>query len=322
MGVYNRDYMRPDFQGGSRGSGPRSWSVVTWLIALNVAVYVLQWVIAPDYFLIRESNGELMPRGGLSWSELEAGKIWTLVTYMFLHGGPKPWHLIFNMFVLFFAGRNVLELLGKKHFLVVYFGGGLLGAVAQIAFGLLMGRESYLIGASAGVVATLIAMAALVPQLEVYLLVFFVIPVRMKMKTVAMVLVAFDVGTMLAEFIGPWSFGIGNLAHLGGALFGWVYVKRGLSGAMGRKGPSNKEDRWQNQFGGNQEVDAEIQGERAEKKSWFKSSKNEPYISDNVDAILEKISEHGMQSLSEEERKILEKSSEKLAKMTGRTGRK
>ena len=62
-------------------------------------------------------------------------------------------------------------------------------------------------------------------------------------------------------------------------------------------------------------------GSAEKKKSWFKSSENKPYISASVDEILEKISAEGMQSLTDEEREILEKSSEKLAKMTDRTNR-
>lgn len=317
MGIYQRDYMQPGFQGGSRSSGPRSWSAVTWLIAINVGVYVLQWIIAPDFFLIQESNGELMPRGGLSWDGLEAGKIWTLVTYMFLHGGI--WHLIFNMFVLYFAGRQVLEMLGRRHFLIIYFGGGLLGAIAQLALSLITESDSYLIGASAGVVASLIALAALVPDLKVYLLVFFVIPVRMKMKTVAMVIVGLDLAMMLVELLELGSFGIGNLAHLGGASFGWLYVKRGLSGTRRRRESADQAHRWLREFGVSNVVDAESKEPTEEKKRWFKSSKTQPYISASVDEILEKISAQGMQSLTDEERKILEKSSAKLAEMTNRT---
>ena len=142
----------------------------------------------------------------------------------------------------------------------------------------------------------------------------------MKMKTLAIVFIAFDVAMLVAELVGPWSFGIGNLAHLGGALFGWLYIKRGLSGLGGRMTSPDQADQWLSRFGGNQVVDAELSDSSEEKKSWFKSSKKQPYISANVDEILEKISEQGMQSLSDEERKILEKSSEKLARMTNREG--
>jgi len=318
MGVYHRDYMRPGFQGEPQQRGPRAWSVVTWLIVINVAVYVLQWVLAPGYFLI-ETPGGSIPRGYTSWEELKAWKIWTLLTYMFAHGNLL--HLAVNMFVLYFAGRNVLAMLGQRHFLVIYFGGGLLGAFAQISFGLLIGRESFLIGASAGVVAAVIAMAALIPEQKVYLLLFFVIPIRMKMKTLAIVFIAIDVAMLVAELVGPWSFGIGNLAHLGGALFGWLYIIRGLSGSDRRRPFSDQSDRWLSRFGGNQVVDAEVADSSGKKRSWFQSSKTRPYVSDNVDRILEKISEQGMQSLTDEERKILEKSSEKLAKMTNRIDR-
>lgn len=319
MGVYHRDYMRPGFEGGAPRTGPRSWSVVTWLIVINVAVFVLQRMIFPGLFLVPEGNGELIPLGGLSWGELKAGKVWTLVTYMFLHG--SLFHLAANMLILFFAGRGVLAMLGRRHFLMIYFGGGVMGAVAQVSFGLLVGNEDYLIGASAGVVATLIALAALIPEQIVYLLLFFVIPVRMKMKTVALVVVVMDLAMMAGELMGFFSLGIGNLAHLGGALFGWLYIRRGLSGSGRRTAYSEQASRWLDRFGGKRVVDAEVTGEgegRGEKSSWFKAVKPRPYVSESVDEILEKISEHGMQSLTDEERKILEKSSEKLARMSNR----
>lgn len=318
MGIYHRDYMRPGFEGKSPSNGPRSWSVVTWLIVINVVVYALQWVIAPDFFLI-EKRGEWIPRGSLSWDELKAGKVWTLVTYMFLHGSLL--HLAVNMFVLFFAGRNVLAMLGQRHFLGIYFGGGVMGAIAQIVFGIIVGRESYLVGASGGVVALVIAMAALIPEQKVYLLVFFVIPVRMKMKTLAIVFVALDLVMLFLDLFNIWSFGIGNLAHLGGALFGWLYIKRGLSGSGRRVVSSDQMDRWLSRLGGKRVVEAEVKDLSEEKGSWFSSSKKQAYVSENVDKILEKISEHGMQSLTDEERRTLEKSSEKLAKMTNRVDR-
>jgi len=309
MGIYHRDYMRPGFQGDSQQGGSRSWSIVTLLIVINVAVYILN-----DF-----SDNKLLEFGSLSWGELMSGRVWTLFTYMFLHG--SIFHIAANMLVLFFAGRNVLTMLGRKHFLIIYFGGGLVGAAAQMAFGLLIGEDNYLIGASAGVFATVIAMAVLIPEQKVYLLLFFVIPIRMKMKILAIVFVVGDVVMLIGELSDWWQMGIGNLAHLGGAFFGWLYIKRGLSGAgRGRSSP-DQADRWMSRFGGDQVVDAEITGSSERKKSWFKSSKKKPYVSDNVDKILDKISKDGMQSLTEDERKILEKSSEKLGRMTNRLDR-
>ncbi len=226
------------------------------------------------------------------------------------------------MLILFFAGRGVLSMLGRRHFLTIYFGGGLLGALVQVAFGLLIGNENYLIGASAGVVATLIALAALIPGQVVYLLLFFVIPVRMKMKTVALVVVVMDLVMMAGELLGVWSLGIGNLAHLGGALFGWLYIRRGLSGSSGQTSHSQQAGHWLHRFGGSRVVDAEVTGEsgggESKSSSWFKSAKPRPYVSESVDEILEKISEQGMQSLTDEERRVLEQSSEKLARMSHR----
>lgn len=319
MGVHHRDYMRPGFGGGSQSGSPRSWSVVTWLIVINVGLFVVARLFPPDVFFTREANGVLLPKGGLSWEQLSEWKIWTPFTYMFLHG--SVWHLAANMFVLFFAGRNVLEMLGTRHFLAVYFGGGLMGAGLQMSLGWVLAGNSYLIGASGGVVATLIALAVLIPNQKVYLLLFFVIPIRMKMKTVAWVIVGADLAMLFVEVFRLADFGIGNLAHLGGALFGWLYVKRGLSGARRQTQSADQAYRWLQKFGVSDVVDADMAESEGNKKSWFKSSKKQSYISADVDEILEKISAQGMQSLTDEERRVLEKSSEKLARMTNRVDR-
>jgi hypothetical protein len=135
------------------------------------------------------------------------------------------------------------------------------------------------------------------------------------------VVVGMDLAMMAGELLGVFSLGIGNLAHLGGALFGWLYIRRGLSGSGRRTSYAEQAGHWLERFGGRRVVDAEVtgeRGEREEKDPWFKSVKPRPYVSESVDEILEKISEHGMQSLTDEERRILEKSSEKLARLANR----
>lgn len=314
MGVFERDYMRPEFRGGPPSGGPRSWSVVTWLIVINVALFM------PRFFSDAEGSlvSSLESFGSLSWLQLAAGKIWTPVSYMFLHGSLM--HLAGNMFVLFFAGRHILAMLGQRHFLAIYFGGGVVGGLVQVFLGMLIGWNNPLIGASAGVIATVIALTALMPEQKVYLLLFFVIPIRMKMKTLALIFVVLDILMLCGDLLGWVDLGIGNLAHLGGALFGWLYVKRGLPRSVRRRPSTDQSERWANRFGGKRVVDAEVTGASAGKKSWFTSAKKKPYISKSVDEILEKISAHGMQSLTDEERQVLAKNSEELARMSKRAG--
>lgn len=314
MGVYERDYMQPGSPHGGGGrppvAGPRSWSVLIWLIVINAVL-----------FIFRGGNeAQLVDFGSLSLQQLAAGKIWTPVTYMFLHGSLM--HVGGNMLVLYFFGRNILVMLGTRHFLTIYFVGGVVGGLVQVFVGWLIGWQNPLIGASAGVAAIVIALTALLPEKKVYLLLFFVIPIRMKMKTLALVFVGLDLAMFFADLLGVMSLGIGNLAHLGGALCGWLYIKQGLPNS-GRQRPSpHQAERWMNRFGGSRVVDAEISEPTEKKSSWFTSAKNKPYISKSVDEILEKISAHGMQSLTDEEKRILEKNSEELARMTRRTGGK
>lgn len=265
------------FSRGWLGSHPPVWMV---LIGLNVVCYLLQavaWVVAP---------GWLEHWFALSTRAVTEGHFWQFGTYMFLHGSLI--HLLLNMLTLYFTGRQVEGCVGPRHFLTIYLGGGLLGGLAQLL--LSWSDESAVLGASAGVCATLIAFTTLMPEMELTLLLFFVIPIRMKAKILALAFVLVSLVFILTGTGGN----IGHIAHLGGGLFGWLYCRR-----LGYGQPLGLRERL---------VERRLRAERRARMT------PEEFISEEIDPILEKISREGIQSLTRAERRILERGREKIVR--------
>jgi len=155
--------------------------------------------------------------------------IWQLATYLFLHGG---WfHIIFNMFALWMFGADLERLWGGKKFLVYYFvtgvGAGVLDVVLNTLF--LPGIPSMTIGCSGAIYGLLLAYGMLFPERLIYL--YMIIPIKAKWFVAIMGAIEF-----VSSFGGPGS-GISHFAHLGGMLFGYLYLR-------GRSLPY----RWQLQF--------------------------------------------------------------------------
>lgn len=254
------------------------------LIGINVAVFVLQLAehFAGVSFL--ERYGALSPEG------IREGYFWQFFTYMFLHSVDNPLHIVANMLTLYFAGREVEAIVGPKHFLAIFFGGGFLGGLLTVV---LQGES--LIGASGGVFAVLIAFTTLIPETELTLLLFFILPVRMKAKYLAWGLVSFSALAIIFNLLPAW----GHLAHLGGCALGWVYIKQ-----LGFGNPLRIQ---------------QYMFQRRQRQERLLRMTPEQYISEEIDPLLDKISRHGIHSLTRAERRILEKGRDKIASRTSRT---
>lgn len=253
------------------------------LIAINVITYAIAWGVkftAPHLF---ESLFALTRHG------LAEGHYWQLVTYMFLHGSLL--HLLVNSMGLLFAGREVETVLGKKHLLALYFIGGILGGVAQLIAG---PAAIELIGASGGVCSVLLAFATLLPELEITALIFFVIPLKMRAKWLGRAVILSSIA--FAYF--NWSRDVAHIAHLGGAMTGWLYTRRlGYGGAF-----------WLQRF---------VRDRRRLRDRRERMDSTE-FISEEIDPILDKIAQQGIHSLTRAERRILELGREKIANKVGR----
>lgn len=186
----------------------------TLLIAMG-AVFVVQALFH------RAGSPWLELTFGLSVTGMKFGHLWQLVTYMFLHGNLL--HLLLNGLALFFFGPELERFLGRTRFLTLFFLAGILGGVGWLA--LTFPSEGLCIGMSGAIFGLLGAFAALFPHREVVLLVFFVLPVRMK----AWVMVAGLGAIQLLMMLNPSHGGIAYAAHLAGGLAGYLYGKSLLS---------------------------------------------------------------------------------------------
>ncbi|MDQ3143008.1 MAG: rhomboid family intramembrane serine protease [Bacteroidota bacterium] len=148
---------------------------------------------------------------------------WQIVTHMFMHGSIN--HLFFNMLSLFFLGPFIENYLGTKRFVVFYFICGFGGAFLHLLikyFQIYYGGELEslnipMLGASAAITGLFIALAYLFPDLELYMM---FIPIPIKAKYLAIIAIISD----LAFGLTGYATGIAHFAHLGGALFGFLYI--------------------------------------------------------------------------------------------------
>lgn len=357
MGIYDRDYAREG--GGRRGNLAPGWERVrlrglscnTWLIIINIVVFLLDGTIAArtgpmyfevgteviqginlaDYdavttrderFIIKSPSGypayPIIDRNTgnvLGWRRIRAmqpmegighfstGKgfleleVWRLLTFQFLHANFT--HLFLNLFGLWMFGGLVERQMGSRRaYLAFYLACGICGALLYLALNLLgyllppnlhipgvLFDDIYtpLIGASAGVFGVLIAAAYFAGQSTILL--FFILP--MKLRTAAFLLIGVEVWSLM---FGASNAG-GNAAHLGGAIAGFFLVRRPhlLTDFFDLFGPRKGSSR-----------------ARRAPRSQAPTRGSDP----RVDAILDKVRDQGLHSLSESERDILRKATQ------------
>jgi membrane associated rhomboid family serine protease len=258
-------------------------SVTNLLICINVTVFFVQLLC--DVFRLPA----FVDLFALSGSQAMRGFVWQPLTYMFLHA--DVWHILFNMLMLWFFGREVEYFIGPKYFTRLYFFGGLAGAALWLAFNFSTG--AYVIGASGAVLACVIAFATLFPDREITLLLFFVLPVTMRAKYLAIGTVLISVALLLSGGGGN----VAHLAHLGGAALGYIYIKHLGYGAT---------PRWLLWF---QSVSEKLKPHR---RPTPEQLSDEEYMQKVVDPILDKIAREGIHSLTRRERKILEAAKDHL----------
>jgi len=320
MSIYDRDYMQ--HEAPSLGERLRNVSAFHWFFWANILVFAVQWIIFPEQCLMHDpASGSNIPAGGVSIDALTRGQVWTPFTYMFVHGSVG--HILLNMIMLWFAGKRVQDLYGPRHFVLIYVLSGIIGATLQIVVSAYVLNEPNiaLIGASASVMGLVLAYAVAMPAEEITLLLAFIIPVRVTLWGLAKFLLGLNIifGVLAALNILPnWLSGGGGsvayFAHVGGALAGWYYARTlgygGWSPTFSEV-PPKKTIRRRSALVRAQRpvVDVDMEAVRRQK-----SSKDTvlDLMSDEVDPILDKINDFGMNSLTEEERRILDRASSQM----------
>lgn len=235
-------------------------------------------------------------------------QVWQLITYQFLHGGFS--HILFNMFALWMFGSSIEDVFGSKKFLIFYLLAGVSAGLLHLFVSPLLGSSpAVTIGASGAVYGVLIAYALFFPDNLIFL--YFLIPVKAKYLIGFLVVIEF-----LA--VDSASSGVAHLAHLGGALFGFLYIMFDKNSYVSLKNLFNrsfyyksksKRDIFTNPFSRTSQSDSEVQ----DANYYDLNHKEETEVTQaEIDEILDKISQSGYQNLSEREKRILFQASKKM----------
>lgn len=287
-------------------------SKLSLLIYVNLAVFV---VVNLFYAIIFLFNGpaEVL----IEWLSLPADlnvlirRPWTIITYMFLH--KSFLHILFNLIVLYWFGKIFLNYLSQRHLLSIYLLGGLAGGLFFIgAYNLfpVFSIDKYFaiaLGASASVMAVLVAIAALVPKQEIYLMFFG----RVKIVYIALFTVLIDIISI------PISNAGGHIAHLGGAVLGYLFAINYKKGNDFTIGFSNFLDKIFAIFKKNKNIRVTYRSNKnkTQSKRGFESdmdyNKRKKQEQEEINRILDKVANSGYSSLTPKEKETLFKMSNK-----------
>jgi membrane associated rhomboid family serine protease len=173
----------------------------------------------------------------LSLDGLRHGYLWQLLTFQFMHGGF--WHILFNSWAIFVFGRVVEVTIGKRRMLELYFLSGVMGGLVQMLGTWLwpsLFGDAGVVGASAGAFGLVAAFAVLYPSQKLYLLLFLIIPLRMRATTLLWVSVAFALFGIMFPYLAPHVPGylrlddlfgnVAHAAHLGGIITGFLFARQ------------------------------------------------------------------------------------------------
>jgi membrane associated rhomboid family serine protease len=314
MGIHDRDYYRregPSFLASIADVG----RVCKYLILANVLFFVLQVITPAKEIEVRDPHGQdsfvFKVRGqsvfteafDLKPSAVMHGEVWRLLTYAFLHDQSYLWHIFFNMLFLWWFGSEVETTYGGREFLWFYLVSAVLGGVAFTAWSLLKGQDIPCLGASGAVTATMVLYACHFPTRKI--LISFLIPVPIWL------FVGFQVAQDLYHFMGQVETTTAVTVHLAGALFGFVYYK--MQWRVSTLLPTirlwEKRQRARSRFRVYREPDP-ARAPVAVAAPAAPSADVDEQLEAKLDAVLQKFSQHGKDSLTEGERQILVQASE------------
>lgn len=282
----------------------RHGSNLTRLIYINIAVFLLLALTSIIGVLF---NDQVLAVRTFYFFAVPASlkalllKPWTLITYMFTHKGI--WHILFNMLWLYWFGIIFLQYLDQRKLVSVYLLGGISGALMYIAaFNIFPAfrnvlPDSVAIGASASVMAIVVAIAAYVPNYTVNL--FLLGSIRIKYMALGIFIL-----TSIMDFSVNSG---GKLAHMGGALFGYLYIVRLKHGRDMGKGVNKIIDFFVTMFKPRKNL--RVTYKTPSDDFEYNKMKNEHQA--RINAILEKISKGGYDSLTKEEKDLLFRESQK-----------
>jgi membrane associated rhomboid family serine protease len=257
---------------------------VTRLLFANVALFFLSGAMPSLFSLLA-----LVP----AWI---VSRPWTLVTYMFLHGGF--WHLAFNMLVLYFFGPRLESRLGSRVFLQLYFVSGVVAGLVSVIVPFVIPSFSTMtavVGASGALYGVLFAFAQYWPDERILII---PIPIPIRIRTMVILATLFAVGGMALEIAGsPQS--IAHHAHLGGFLGAWLFLKW-----RDRNSPAAQ---FKRQADGGQRRGWLQDRDAAQRWAAIDRESLHPVNREAYDEIMDKLRTQGLPSLTERERIFLDR---------------
>ncbi len=307
MGYYDRDYYRPGGFGFSFFP-----PVIKNLLIINAVVFILQtlfenitfggvpgWYYVNRYFALNPLVGYDQAMQPYNF------QIWQLITYQFMHGGFS--HILFNMFMLWMFGMEVENIWGSKKFLVFYILCGVGAGLFQSLFPLLLGLDAApTVGASGSVFGVMIAFAMFFPDRYIFL--YFLLPIKAKYLVAFLVVIEF-------LSVGNMSF-VAHLAHIGGAVTGFFFVlfdkqhnfnfDRFFKGNRSKGNINYNFRRPSSSHAYNNVEDADFVDINK-----THNINDEEATQEEIDRILDKISQSGYNNLTDREKRILFNASKK-----------
>jgi membrane associated rhomboid family serine protease len=241
----------------------------------------------------------------LSPSAVVRGQVWRFFTYDFLHGEQDPWHIIFNMFILYMTGKKLLTYYSQREFLTFYLTAGALSGLAFVIWQLMRGDRAGAVGASGAVSAAMMLYALHWPR-EIWLI-FGIIPIPV--IVIVILKIALDLHPMLGQLSGKLApDGVAHSAHLGGMAFAFLYYQMNwrLEGLLDFFRLGKLRLRWRPR--------TKLKVHRPTEPS---ASMDPAALQEEVDRLLEKIHLEGEQSLSDAERDVLNTASRILRNRRG-----
>ncbi|MFP4287628.1 MAG: rhomboid family intramembrane serine protease [Bacteroidales bacterium] len=281
-------------------------SVLSRLLGINIIIFLVVSIIRVLFFLFAASaayDGVINLFGVPANFQTLLYRPWTLFTYMFLHF--DFFHILFNMIMLYVGGRLFSEFLGQKRLTGTYVLGGLAGALFFIlAYNIFpvfqeIKTVSVAIGASASVLAIFIAISTYMPDYQLPLILLG----RIKLKYIAIFFIVIDIISIDQGNAG------GHLAHLGGALWGFLYIMMLKKGQDPAKWSGSWIQAISSIFKPKPKLRVEYRSERPMSDDEYNRRKVQNQK--RMDEILDKISSRGYESLTSEEKEILFKLSNK-----------
>lgn len=228
---------------------------------------------------------------------------WTIITYAFAHSLNDIFHILFNMLIFYWFAKLVIEYLGSDRVIILYVLGALAGSIAYlmvyniVPFYIERSDFPGMVGASAAVYAVVVAAATLMPNYTFHLI--FLGPVKIKYIAAFYIVLSF-----LGSVGGNAG---GNIAHLGGALMGYLHITSLQKGTDWGKWVISTMNFFKSFFVSSPKIKVSHRKESKSRSATFSSSRSskDQTSQEEIDAILDKISEKGYESLSTEEKQKL-----------------